>query len=29
VCYCLDPVKWKSIQEGLNHFFDQTSVNCC
>ena len=29
VCYCLDPVKWKSIQEGLNHFFDQTSINCC
>ena len=29
VCYCLDPDKWKSIQESLNKFFDQTSINCC
>lgn len=29
ICYCLDPVKWKTIQNALNQFFDQTSVNCC
>ncbi|MCX2718847.1 ArsR/SmtB family transcription factor [Lentiprolixibacter aurantiacus] len=29
VCYCLNADKWKSVQEGLNDFFDQTSINCC
>ncbi len=29
VCYCLDSDKWNSIQESLNKFFDQTSINCC
>lgn len=29
ICYCLDSVKWKAIQNTLNQFFDQTSVNCC
>lgn len=33
VCYCLEPNKWKEIQELFNHFFKRYSLNnggdCC
>jgi DNA-binding transcriptional ArsR family regulator len=29
VCYCIDLIKWKEIQDLLNSFFDKTKFNCC
>jgi predicted transcriptional regulator len=29
VCYCINLVKWKEIQEMFNAFFNETKINCC
>ncbi len=29
VCYCINLVKWKEIQEMFNSFFNETKINCC
>ena len=29
ICYCINLIKWKEIQEVLNTFFDNTKYNCC
>jgi len=29
VCYCINLIKWKEIQEVFNTFFDNTKFNCC
>lgn len=31
-CYCLDPIKWKQIQTGLNSYLETLNTdlnNCC
>lgn len=29
VCYCIDLVRWKELQNQLNSFFNTTKNNCC
>ena len=29
ICYCIDEVRWKRVQNQINHFFSINDEKCC